>query len=69
MSLAEELLADLEEDNEEQEDEELKHMIEESAIKQEAVDQEMRDLSQEIKPESLLKLSALLILSLYHKHY
>jgi ATPase subunit of ABC transporter with duplicated ATPase domains len=58
MSLAEELLADLEEENEYQQDEELKEMIEESAIKQELIDQEMRDLSgADAKPANLLKIS------------
>jgi len=58
MSLAEELLADLEEQEEEQEDDELKAMIEETNAQQETIDQEMRDLSQDIKPDNLLKLSA-----------
>lgn len=57
MSLAEELLADLEEQEEEQEDDELKTMIEETNAQQEAIDQEMRDLSQDVKPDNLLKLS------------
>lgn len=60
MSLAEELLADLEEQEEEQEDDELKAMIEETNAQQETIDQEMRDLSQDIKPDNLLKLSAYL---------
>lgn len=58
MSLAEELLADLEEQEEEQEDDELKTMIEETNAQQEIIDQEMRDLSQDVKPDNLLKLSA-----------
>lgn len=66
MSLAEELLADLEEQEEEQEDDELKTMIEETNAQQEAIDQEMRDLSQDVKPDNLLKLSEQIMNPFYY---